>query len=88
MDGSVTLSRKPTEPNRGGGSGCYPRVHGENLWRFGGKGGGPSTGGSLGTCLVGAGRLVGRGFGGNGRMVSTAVEKGRVGIGGRAPAGR
>ena len=46
---SVTLSRKPTQPNRGGGSGCYPRVHGEKLWRFGGKSGGPSTGGFLGT---------------------------------------
>ena len=38
--------------------------------------------------LVGAGRFVDRGFGGNGRMVTAAVEKGRVGIGGRAPAGR
>ena len=38
--------------------------------------------------LVGAGWLVGRGFGGNGRMVTTAVEKGRVGIGGCTPAGR
>ena len=38
--------------------------------------------------LVGAGWLVGRGFGGNGRMVTAAVEEGRVGIGGRAPAGR
>ena len=38
--------------------------------------------------LVGAGWLVGRGFGGRGRMVTAAVEKGRVGIGGRAPAGR
>ena len=38
--------------------------------------------------FVGAGRLVGRGLSGNGRMVTAAVEKGRVGIGGRAPAGR
>ena len=38
--------------------------------------------------VVGAGRFVDRGFGGNGRMVTVAVEKGRVGIGGRAPAGR
>ena len=38
--------------------------------------------------LVGAGWLVGRGFGGRGRMVTAAVEKGRVGIGGCTPAGR
>ena len=30
--------------------------------------------------MGGAGRLVGRGFGGNDRMVTVAVERGRVGI--------
>ena len=78
VDRSVTLSRKSTQPNRDGGSGCYPRVRGENLWRFGGKGGGPSADGSLETCLVEAGRLVDRGFGGNGRMVTVAVETRQV----------
>ena len=76
MDRSVTLSRKPTQPNREGGNGCYPRVRGENPWRFGGKRGGPITGGSLGMCLVGTEQVVGRGFGGNSRMVTLAVERG------------
>ena len=30
--------------------------------------------------MVGAGRLGGRGLGANGRMVTVAVERGRVGI--------
>ena len=88
MDRSVTLSRKPTQPNRDGGSGCYPRVHGENLWRFGRKGGGPITGGCRGTCLVGTGQVVGRGFGGNGRMATVTVERGWMEISRRAPTGR
>ena len=88
VDRSVTLSRKPTQPNRDGGSGYYPRVRGEDLWRFRGKGGGPVTGGSLGTCLVGTGRVVGRGFGENGRIVTVAVDRGRMRIARRAPAGR
>ena len=29
VDRSVTSSRKPTQLNRDGGSGCYPRVRGE-----------------------------------------------------------
>jgi len=89
VDRSVKLSRKPTQPNRGGGSGCYPLLEstGKNC------GGSAEKVGAraqvvLWERLVGAGRLVGRGFGGNGRMVTTAVEKGRVGIGGCTPAGR
>ena len=70
MDRSVTLSRKPTQPNRDGRRGCYPRVREENLWQFGGKGGGPST--------EGLWQVVGRCFSGNGRMVTVAVERGRV----------
>ena len=80
MDKSVTMSRKPSQSDRNGGSGCYPRVLGENLWRFGGNGGDPSA---EGLCQV-----VGRGFGGNGRKVTVAVERGRMGIARRAPAGR
>ena len=38
--------------------------------------------------MVGTGLVVGRGFGGNGRMVTDVVERGRVGIARRAPAGR
>ena len=71
VDRSVTLSRKPTQPNRDGGSGLYPRVRGENLW-FGGKGGAPST--------EGLWQVVGRCFGGYGEMVTVVVERGRVGI--------
>ena len=56
VDRSVTLSRKPTQPNRDGGSGCYPPFGGENLWWFGGKCGGPST--------EGLWQVVGRGFSG------------------------
>ena len=78
MDRLVTLSKKPTQLNRNGEGGRYPRVRGENLCRFGGKGGGPITGGSLGTCLVGTGQVVGHGFGGNGRIVTVAVERGRM----------
>ena len=37
--------------------------------------GGASTGGSLGTCLVGTRQVVGRGFGGNGRMATVTVER-------------
>ena len=80
MDKSVTMSRKPSQSDRNGGSGCYPRVLGENVWRFGGNGGDPSA---EGLCQV-----VGRGFGGNGRKVTVAVERGRMGIARRAPAGR
>ena len=87
VDRSVTLSRKPTQLSRDGGSGCHPRVRGENLWRFSGKGERPSTGGSLGTCLVGAGQVVDRSFGirqgGN-----LALERGMVGIARRTPSGR
>ena len=88
MDRSVTLWRKRTQANRDGGSGCYPRVRGENPWWFGGKGGGPITCGSLGTCLVGTWQVVGRGSGENSRMVTVEVERGRVGIARPAPAGR
>ena len=88
MDRSVTLSRKLTQPNHDGGSGCYPRFCGENLWRFGENGGGPITGSSMGTCSVGTGRVVDRGFGGNSRMETVVVERGRVGIARRASAGR
>ena len=77
---SVTLSRKPIQPNRDGGSGRYPRVRGENIRRFGGKGG------VLGT--EGLWQVVGRGFGGNGDMVTVTVERGRVRIARRAPAGQ
>ena len=38
--------------------------------------------------MVGTGQVVGRGFGGNGRMVTVAVERGRMGIARRAPVGR
>ena len=58
------------------------------MWQFGGKGGGPITGGSLGTCLVGTGQVVGLGFGGNYRMVAVTVKRGRVGITRCAPARR
>ena len=77
MDRSVTLSRRPTQPNAMEGVAAILESA-EKTWRFGGKGGGPSTGGSLGTCLVGGGRLVDYGFGGNGRMVTAAVERGSV----------
>ena len=79
VDRSVTSSRNPTQPNRAGGSGCYPRVREENVWRLGEKGGRPST-----ECLW---QVVGRGFSGNGRMDTVAVERGKVGIARRAPAG-
>ena len=77
---TATLSRKPSQSNRNGGSGCYPRVRGDNLWRIGGNGGGP--------IIEGLWQVVDRGFGGNGRMVTVAVERSRVGIARRAPAGR
>ena len=80
VDRSVTSSRNPTQPNRDGGSGCYPRVREENVWRLGEKGGRPST-----ECLW---QVVGRGFSGNGGVVTVAVEMGRVGIARCAPAGR
>ena len=80
MDRSVTLSRKPIQPNRDGEGGCYPRVRGEKLWRFGGKGGGPST--------EGLWRVAGRCFGGYGEMVTVAVERGRMRIARRAPVAR
>ena len=52
-----------------------------NLWRSGGKGGGPST--------EGLRQVMGRGFGGNGRTVTVAaVERRRVVIARRAPAER
>ena len=76
---SVTLSRKPIQPNRDGGSGRYPRVRRRKYWRFGGKGGCTSTGSSLGTCLVGTLQVVGRGFGGNGGMATVTVERSREG---------
>ena len=78
---TATLSRKPSQSNRNGGSGCYLRVRGENLWRFSGEGGGLSTEGFW--------QVVGRGFGGNGRTVTVAaVERRRVVIARRAPAER
>ena len=46
------------------------------MWRFSGEGGGLSTEGFW--------QVVGRGFSGNGRMVTVAVETGRVGIARRA----
>ena len=79
MDRLVTLSKKPTQLNRNGEGGRYPRVRGENLCRFGGKGGGPST--------EGLWQVVGHGFSGNGRVVTVAVERGTVGITRRAAAG-
>ena len=45
-------------------------------------------GGFLGTRLVEAWQVVDRGSSGNGRMVTVAVEKSRVGIARRAPAAR
>ena len=38
VDISVTSSRKPTQQNRDGGSGRYPRVRGENVRWLGEKG--------------------------------------------------
>ena len=88
MDRSVRFSKKPTQSNRDGGSGGYCGVREENPWWFGRNGGCSTIGGSKATSSIGTRQVVGRGFSGNSRIVTVAVDRDRAEIARRAPAGR